>query len=131
MSEPQLTRNEELVLGVLTRVAGPLGAYGVLDELRDDGFRAPLQVYRALEKLIGHGLVHRIESLNAFVACPHPDEHGSKTIAFAICETCGAVWEFADAAVQQRLSDWSRDNRFQMESTILEIRGRCANCMAA
>lgn len=127
----QLTKNQILVLGALTRAGAPLGAYAILDELRGKGFRAPLQVYRALDKLIEQGLVHRIESLNAFVACPHPDDHGATTIAFAICDSCGRVSEFADMTVQQRLARWSEENRFSLASTTLEIHGHCASCRAA
>src|SRR5690606_36153974 len=54
-THPELTRNQSLVLGALTRAEGPLSAYTILDKLRDDGFRAPLQVYRALEKLLDAG----------------------------------------------------------------------------
>ena len=70
-SKSDLTKNQTLVMGALSQAKGPLSAYTILDELRDDGFRAPLQVYRALEKLVELGLVHRLESLNAFVACQH------------------------------------------------------------
>lgn len=104
-----LTKNQTLVLNALTRVEGPASAYTLLDQLREHGFRAPLQVYRALEKLIDMGLVHRLECLNSFVACAHPHEHahGHKhgIIAFAICENCGQVDEFSDATVDNRLND--------------------------
>ena len=73
MSEPaadlKLTRNQQLVYDALTGAKTPLSAYTLLDQLRDAGFRAPLQVYRALEKLIEIGQVHRLESINSFVAC--------------------------------------------------------------
>ena len=126
-----LTRNQSLVLGTLTQAEGPLSAYTILDRLRDEGFRAPLQVYRALEKLLASGLVHRLESLNAFIACAHPDCHGHGMIAFAICEDCGQVDEFSDAVVRERLGAWSADNGFKAEKTTIEIRGHCANCAAA
>jgi Fur family zinc uptake transcriptional regulator len=71
----------------------------LLDQLRDDGFRAPLQVYRALDTLMKGGLVHRLESLNAFVACAEPHDHSHRMTAFAICDTCGQVMEFSDHAV--------------------------------
>ncbi|HSO47903.1 MAG TPA: transcriptional repressor, partial [Rhizobiaceae bacterium] len=57
----ELTKNQSLVMGALARSDGPLSAYTILDQLRDNGFRAPLQVYRALEKLVEFGLVHRLE----------------------------------------------------------------------
>jgi Fur family zinc uptake transcriptional regulator len=66
-SNTDLTKNQSLVMGALSQANGPLSAYTILDELREHGFRAPLQVYRALEKVVEFGLVHRLESLNAFV----------------------------------------------------------------
>ena len=86
-----LTRNQLCVLERLETATGPLSAYTLLDQLREQGFRAPLQVYRALDTLIKGGFVHRLESLNAFVACCQPHCHTHDMIAFAICETCGQV----------------------------------------
>ncbi|TWG50141.1 Fur family transcriptional regulator [Aminobacter sp. J44] len=125
----ELTRNQSLVLDTLEKADGPLSAYTILDRLRDNGFRAPLQVYRALEKLLGAGLVHRLESLNAFVACAHPNCHKQGMIAFAICSECGKVDEFADDVVENRLGSWARDNSFKAEKTIIELRGTCAACL--
>lgn len=126
-----LTRNQSLVLGALTSADGPLSAYTILDRLRDDGFRAPLQVYRALDKLLAAGLVHRLETLNAFVACAHPHCHAQGLIAFAICEDCGQVNEFSDEVVRERLGQWSAAQGFKAEKTMIEIRGHCASCLAA
>ncbi|MCO5145688.1 MAG: transcriptional repressor [Aquamicrobium sp.] len=130
---PDLTKNQTLVLDALTRVEGPASAYLLLDRLREHGFRAPLQVYRALEKLIDYGLVHRLESLNSFVACAHPHEHAHGhrhgLVAFAICETCGQVDEFSDAAVEKRLRGWANDHSFRLSKTTIEMRGTCANCL--
>lgn len=130
-----LTRNQTLVLETLAHGDGPLSAYTILDRLRDDGFRAPLQVYRALDKLMELGLVHRLESLNAFVACAHSHEGGGHAhehglVAFAICEKCGRVDEFADAAVTERLAGWARGAGFKARKTTIELRGDCAGCAA-
>lgn len=131
----ELTKNQTLVLNALTVSEGPISAYTLLDQLREHGFRAPLQVYRALEKLIEYGLVHRLESLNSFVACAHPHEHahGHKhgLIAFAICDNCGQVDEFSDEIVETRLKGWAGDNAFKLDKATIEIRGSCANCLAA
>jgi len=126
-----LTRNQAFVFETLQNADAPLSAYTILDELRADGFRAPLQVYRALDKLVEMGLVHRLESLNAFVACDHPegDPHGA--IAFAICEDCGRVDEFADDEIVQRLGNWAKAEKFRLDKTIIELRGTCATCAAA
>ena len=66
----ELTRNQNLVLGALTQATGPLSAYGILDQVRSDGIKAPLQIYRALDKLVEKGLAHRLESLNASLPAP-------------------------------------------------------------
>ncbi len=125
---PDLTRNQTLVFDALSRAEGPLSAYMILDQLRGDGFRAPLQVYRALEKLLEYGLVHRLESLNAFVACAHPQCHQEGLIAFAICEKCGQVTEFADPVIDNLVDAWSVQHGFRPRKTTLELRGRCEKC---
>jgi Fur family zinc uptake transcriptional regulator len=126
-----LTRNQELVLGALAHSEAPLSAYDLLDRLRADGLRAPLQIYRALEKLTERGLAHRLESLNAFVACADADCHRTGVIAFAICEKCGKVDEFADSAIEKRLAGWSRDAGFTTHRATIELRGLCAGCGAS
>ena len=126
-----LTRNQELVLGALSAAPGPLSAYDILDRLRGDGLRAPLQVYRALDKLVERGLAHRLESLNAFVACADAHCHRKGLIAFAICEGCGKVDEFADAVIEERLGEWAGAKGFKVERTTMEIRGKCEACLAA
>lgn len=131
MDMEKLTRNQQLVLTRLSDATGPLSAYDILDGLRDEGIKAPLQVYRALDKLLEHGLAHRLESLNAFVACAEPHCHQSGSIAFAICETCGQVDEFADEVVTERLQGWAAQNGFAASRTTVEIRGLCAKCKAA
>ncbi|MGN7293489.1 Fur family transcriptional regulator [Rhizobium sp. SAFR-030] len=128
---PNLTKNQTLVFDALTRADQPMSAYTILDRLRDSGFRAPLQVYRALDKLLELGLVHRLESLNSFVACSHVEEsccrhHG--TVAFAICDNCGQVQEFHDHAMDDRLTEWAKQTGFRAEKTTIELRGRCEAC---
>ena len=125
----ELTRNQDLVLQTLNHADTPLSAYDILDRLRDAGLRAPLQVYRALEKLIEQGLAHRLESLNAFVCCADAEAHAHKcTTAFAICDDCGRVDEFADEVVDERLSDWAKRHGFTSGRTTIELRGLCAAC---
>jgi Fur family transcriptional regulator, zinc uptake regulator len=125
---PKLTRNQAFVFETLQGAEGPLSAYTILNELRDDGFRAPLQVYRALDKLVELNLVHRLESLNAFVACDHPDGDRHGTIAFAICEDCGRVDEFGDEEINERLGNWATAQKFRLDKTIIELRGSCEAC---
>ncbi|MBO0662895.1 transcriptional repressor [Jiella sp. MQZ9-1] len=127
-----LTRNQALVLEVLTRADEPLSAYAILDRLRDEGLRAPLQVYRALDKLLETGEVHRLDSLKAFVACSHPHDHPcTGLVAFAICESCARVFEFSDSAIEARFAAWAVEKAFLTKSTTLEISGICAACRSS
>jgi len=124
-----LTKNQQLVLDALSGADGPLSAYTILDRLRERGFRAPPQVYRALDKLVELGMVHRLESLNAFVACRHPgcDTH-EETIAFAICEDCGQVAEISDDALSDELSKIAGRAGFLLKKSTVELRGVCGAC---
>ena len=131
VSDAKLTKNQTLVFDALTEAKGPLGAYGILEKLRDQGFRAPLQVYRALDKLIERGLVHRLESLNAFVACRHPEADAHEAIAFAICDNCGAVAELDADAAARPIQDMADRIQFDLQSTVIELRGLCAACVSA
>ncbi len=130
-STADLTKNQALVFGALTKADGPLSAYTILDQLRDDGFRAPLQVYRALDKLVEFGMVHRLESLNAFVACRQPDCESHKTIAFTICERCGQVDEINDDKLARHLKSLADQSAFALTKSTVELRGNCQDCTGA
>lgn len=130
----ELTRNQSLVLDALSQADGPLSAYSILDQLRDDGFRAPLQVYRALEKLVSLGFVHRLESLNAFVACSHEactsHSHAGQTV-FMICNDCGGVREAADADLAAMIAVLAARTGFGLTGATVELRGQCEKCATA
>lgn len=130
----KLTKNQSAVLSVLTEAQAPLSAYDILDRVRPQGLRSPLQVYRALGPLVEHGHVHRLESLSAFVACAHPDgdahDHPHALIAFAICAECGQVDEFPDEVIAKRLRGWAGERGFKVEKTTVEMRGTCGTCLA-
>jgi Fur family transcriptional regulator, zinc uptake regulator len=127
-----LTKNQLSVLEKLERASGPLSAYTLLDQLREKGFRAPLQVYRALDTLVKNGLVHRLESLNAFVACAEPHDHGHHhghgMTAFAICDKCNQVTELSSEAMGERLGEWVGATGFVASRAVIEFRGTCAKC---
>lgn len=125
-----LTKNQALVMEALSGSKAPMSAYAILDQLRDAGFRAPPQVYRALDKLVAAGMVHRLESINAFVACSHPDCSGHKTVAFAICDICGEVAEIDDAALASQLGATAKRHAFTLAQSTIELRGTCQACAA-
>ena len=118
--------NDEIVFAVLSRASRPLTAYELLGRLRTKGITAPPTVYRSLDRLIKDGRAHRLESLNAFVACARP--HHRASAVFAICRTCGTTAELSDAKLEPQISDWAKRLRFHPEESILEIRGECADC---
>ena len=95
------------VLEALLESHKPLGAYEIIERLARHGRPAPITVYRALDFLRDNGLVHRIESRNAFVACVH-NHGGDDLVVFLICERCGAVGEAPGAAVAEALKASSR-----------------------
>lgn len=125
-----LTKNQSLVLTQLRSAEAPQSAYNLLDQLRDKGLRAPLQIYRALESLQASGLVHRLESLNAYMACNHASCSSHKIMAFVICEDCAKVTEIADESLSQSIQQLGVTSHFKLRSSIVELRGQCADCAA-
>lgn len=123
-----LTKNEALVFDALAASDQPMSAYALLDRLRDHGLRAPVQIYRALDRLVDYGLAHRLESLNAFVACSHPDCVDEGQTVFAICDSCGKVAEFSDPDLAARLSDCALQSAFTPVRATIEMHGTCRGC---
>ena len=124
----QLTANQQRVLTTLQQADSPLSAYALLDQLREQGFSAPTQVYRALERLAEHGLVHRLETLNAYVSCVHSAGCQHDLKAFAICDNCGHVDEFIDNDLGHCLGRWMHKNAFSLRNASIELHGSCATC---
>ena len=122
----KLTKNQALVLKILTKASQPLGAYAILDKLRSHGFNAPLTVYRALEQLAGQGLVHKIESLNSWTTCC--GDHHANSPVFEICNDCGVVTEQFDRELVKSLNSMSERSGFIPDRSIIEIHGRCDDC---
>ena len=131
MVTDKLTRNQKLVYRKLCSHQGALSAYDLLDALREHGLRAPPQVYRALEKLVQEGLVHRLESINAFVACSDPCCDASAARAFAICSGCNSVTELAVGNLETELKSLSGTAGFELHSPVVELKGTCKQCVVA
>jgi Fur family zinc uptake transcriptional regulator len=121
------TEQDDMIAEALKLAGRPMSAYELIDALRDRAMLAPQTVYRSLGRLIEKGDAHRLESLNAFIACRH-DHHGAAV--FAICEDCGVVTEFEEPRAVQPLMAWAKNADFSVEKTTLELRGRCADCAA-
>ncbi|MEB8386524.1 transcriptional repressor [Rhodobacteraceae bacterium KMM 6894] len=115
-------------LEILLQEHRALGAYDMLDRLRDAGFGSqPPVAYRALEFLVANGFAHKIERLNAFIACAHPGANHSP--AFMICRQCQSVAEAQSAPARGALGHAARAAGFQIEGTMVEAVGLCPACV--
>ncbi|MEM8947994.1 MAG: Fur family transcriptional regulator [Pseudomonadota bacterium] len=123
----RLTPVRERALELLWEAHRPLGAYDILETLATEGFGSqPPVVYRALDFLIEQGFVHKIERLNAFLACDCPaDDHGAK---FLICIGCERVAEFEDKAIGKALDKIAAGSGFAIGRATLEVEGLCPDC---
>ena len=125
----KLSRNDTEVLKTLETSRQPQSAYDILKLLKTNDLgriKAPVQVYRSLEKLIDQKLVHRIASLNAYIACDHP--HHDFEPGFFRCRTCGSVSEFNLSQAMDPLRCLSGAPR--VESISVEIEGTCQACLS-
>ncbi len=122
----RLTPLRRKVLTLLLESPGPAKAYDLLEKLGDTGAAKPPTVYRSLDFLLEMGLAHRIESMNAFVACGHWD-HGHAAV-FLICDACGSAGELHAGDSTRQLAAEVETVGFRMRSAVIEIRGQCAAC---
>ncbi len=127
MRNRRLAPNHTLVFDALKDAGRPVTAYQLIDALRGVGISAPPTVYRALNRLISDGLVHKLESMNAFVACTHTHAGGS-AVVFAICDMCGGADEFADEAIGEQLAKRAIERGFALNKAVVELHGTCAKC---
>lgn len=126
----QFTRLRRDVLEAVAAEARPLGAYDIAERLSGQGRRvAAVSVYRALDFLTEHGLVHRITSRNAFVSCGHAHGEGAGLV-FLICRTCGGIDEMTAPEVDSELERRLARAGFTPTSRILEVEGECGGCRA-
>lgn len=124
----RLTPTRRRVLELILARGEPVGAYALLDALRSADGRnaAPPTVYRALDFLLAQGLIHRIESLNAFVACPHAcTTHQAQ---YLICRNCGGATEIADTGIVAAILAAAARAEFHVERQGIEITGICRAC---
>ena len=129
MSQAQtLSRNQKIVLDIIEKAKGPLKAYSILFNVQKKGINAPQQIYRALDKLIEMGKIHKIESKNAFVVCRSSDCEISKATAFSICESCEMVDEISDTKLSKYLSGFNQKKGMKFKRFNLEFFGICKKC---
>ncbi|HEY7750597.1 MAG TPA: Fur family transcriptional regulator [Aestuariivirgaceae bacterium] len=121
----QTSTYDRAVLSALRASEQPLSAYDILERVRNSGIRAPMQVYRSLDRLASMGAVHRIEALNAFVAC-REDQYGHKP-GFVICRDCGTVKEFEDGRLDA-IAHRAAGKDFAIDEVSVEVLGQCVDC---
>ncbi|MBX2806736.1 MAG: transcriptional repressor [Hyphomicrobiales bacterium] len=124
----KLTPLREAVFRVLLSSHKALGAYDIIESLKSEGREvAPISAYRIIEVLVDTGLVHRLESKNAYFAClsEHDDE---RSLLILICEGCARVAEADAHEAGKVIADLTRSSGFRVNNTVLEIHGYCAEC---
>ncbi len=120
-----LSQHGRKILEILHKSDRPLTAYALLEKMHRFGVKAPPTIYRALETLTERGLIHRIETLNAFVACDEEGEHGAQ---FAVCRSCGTVTELHDHRLAEMIRALAKSLKFHLEREMLELMGLCERC---
>ena len=124
----RLTPTRALVLKIIWQGHQPLGAYQIQDTLADLNKKsiAPPTVYRAINFLLSHGLIHKVHSLNAFIGCPFPNSPHSNL--FLICENCGNTAEVSDNSLNTILGSFCDRAKFDLKTQSIELSGTCARC---
>ena len=126
--QEHLTKNQQIVLDFIEKSSEPLKAYSILFSVKKQGIKAPLQVYRALDRLVEIGKIHKIESRSAFVACKNSNCQVSKATAFSICESCEDVTEVSNLKLSKYLSNFADKSGMKYNKYNLEFFGLCKKC---
>ena len=128
LKENNLSKNQQIVLDLIEKSRGPVKAYSILNNVQKKGIKAPPQVYRALEKLIKLGKIHKVESKNAFVACKNSNCEITKATIFSICEICDKVTEIANNKLSKFLNNFDDNTGMKYKKYNLEFFGLCKKC---
>ena len=123
-----LSKNQQIIFDIIHNSSEPLKAYSILFNVQKKGIKAPLQVYRALDKLVEIGKIHKIESRNAFIACQNSSCQISKATAFSICESCKKVSEISNSKLSKYLSNFVDKSGMEYSKYNLEFFGLCKKC---
>lgn len=105
----------------------PAKAYDVLGQLQEnDSSAKPSTVYRTLDFLLEHGLIHKLHSSNSYTACSHPKKHNQ--CYFLICDNCSEIKECCDKILTTAFNEIASANNFKAKNITVEISGLCNNC---
>ena len=128
MQKHSLSKNQKIIFDLIDKSSQPLKAYSILFNVQKKGIKAPLQVYRALDKLVEIGKIHKIESRNAFIACQNSSCQISNATAFSICESCEKVTEISNPSLSKYLSNIKDKDGMKYNKYNLEFFGLCKKC---
>ena len=123
-----LSKNQKIIFDIIDKSGGPMKAYSILFNVQKKGIKAQLQVYRALDKLVEIGKIHKIESRNAFIACNNSSCQVSNATAFSICEVCEKVTEISNTNLSKYLSNFKDKEGMKFNKYNLEFFGLCKKC---
>lgn len=124
----RFTKIRETVFNLLFEHGGAIGAYDLLDKLKEiDASAKPATVYRALDFLSEQGFVHKIESINAFLLCEHFSDC-NHPVQLLICDNCGDVAEFSSQNLDLAIRTMADANGFSISHQIVEAHGTCKRC---
>ena len=126
--EEFLSKNQQIIFDFIEKAKEPLKAYSILFNVQKKGIKAPLQVYRALDKLVEIGKIHKVESRNAFIACKSSSCEISKATAFSICNKCENVSEINNPKLSKYLTNFEDDTGMKYSKYNLEFFGLCKKC---
>ena len=126
--QQNLSKNQKIIFDIIYNSSEPLKAYAILFNVQKKGIKAPLQVYRALDKLVEMGKIHKIESRNAFIACQNSSCQISKATAFSICENCEKVSEISNTKLSKYLANFADEAGMKYNKYNLEFFGLCKKC---
>ena len=124
-----LSKNQQIIFDLIDKSPEPMKAYAILFNVQKKGIKAPLQVYRALDKLVEIGKIHKIESKNSFIACQNSSCNVSKATAFSICESCEEVTEISNSKISKYLSNFAEKAGMEYKKYNLEFFGLCKKCV--
>ena len=124
----RFTTLREQVYRLILLANKPIGAYELLAQLQSlhDKVVAPPTIYRSLDFLVSHGIIHQLSSINSFLPCCQPT--GRHVAAFLICECCGDVEEINHLVIQDMMTQVAKHSKFSIDSSVIELSGLCLRC---
>jgi len=128
MRKKPIAGSNKVVQDVLSASSKPLGAYEVLERVKEMGINGPPTVYRALDRLVKYGLAHRVASTRSYITCRHGAAHTAEAVLLVVCSFCDTVEEVSSKAIYNEIQAIRAEKHFKIRDEILEIAGICRNC---